>query len=80
MEAIEYTEDDAVWDAHLDALAEPGNDTEHMLDGVEVKTTPKGKVFWMSDWNKCDKLVGSGHLCRVNLGGASYGHCDYYVA
>lgn len=49
------------------------------FDGVEVHFDSRSRrVFWMSDWLRCDELYWAGYLER-KFYPYLYGHTDYYV-
>ena len=53
---------------------------EKIIDGVRVQWQARtGRVFWMSDWTRCDELARRGYLRTIHRGPSTFGHVDYYV-
>lgn len=49
------------------------------VEDVEIRATDDRRVFWMSDWTRCDELAERGYLNRKNYGPSTYGHVDFFI-
>lgn len=52
---------------------------ELILDGVRIKVTPGGRVYWSDSWGRIDELEAKGYLRHEHYGPETYGHVDYFL-